>query len=75
LEFEGTELAEAIALLNRHNRLQIALGDPALGRLRISGVFRADNPEGFVRIAEQALNLRVEFRRSGEVVLYGGVTK
>lgn len=57
LEFEGMPLAEAVALLNRHNALQISLADPAVGALRISGNFRADNPEGFVSVAEQSLEL------------------
>ena len=57
LEFEGMPLAEAVALLNRHNALQISLADPAIGALRISGNFRSDNPEGFIRIAEQSLEL------------------
>lgn len=57
LEFEGMPLAEAVALLNRHNALQITLADPVIGALRISGNFRADNPEGFVSVAEQSLEL------------------
>lgn len=69
LEFEGMPLAEAVALLNRHNALQITLADPAIGALRVSGTFRADNPEGFIRIAEQSLELVAEPSTPHRVVL------
>jgi len=75
LEFAGMELARAVALMNRHNRLQIVLGNPALGRLRVSGVFRSDNPEGFVRIVEQTFDLRAEYQGEHEVVLNGPNSK
>lgn len=69
LEFEGMPLADAVALLNRHNALQITLADPSVGALRISGNFRADNPEGFIRIAEQSLELVAEQGSTHQVVL------
>jgi transmembrane sensor len=69
LEFGGMELAQAIALLNHYNRLQISLGDTSIARLRISGMFRADNPEGFVRIVEATFNLRADRTGEYEVVL------
>lgn len=73
LEFDSTELKQAIAMLNRYNRLQIVAGDEATARVRISGAFLADNPEGFVRIVEATFDL--EARRSGEneIVLRAGV--
>ena len=75
LEFSDTELARAVELMNQHNRLQIVLGEPALGRLGISGVFRADNPVGFVRIVEKTLDLQAEYRGEREVVLRGPAPK
>ena len=69
LEFGGMELAEAVALMNRYNRLQIALDDPAIKALRVSGVFRADNPEGFVRIVEGSFGLTAEHRSENEIIL------
>jgi transmembrane sensor len=69
LVFEGMPLAEAIALLNRHNTLQIVLADPSLGALRVSGNIRSDNPEGFVSIAQQTLELAAERVSEREIVL------
>jgi transmembrane sensor len=69
LEFGGMELGQAIALMNRQNRLQITLADAGIDHLRISGTFRADNPEGFVRIVGDAFGLQVERPSDDEIVL------
>lgn len=71
LEFAGVELTQAAELLNRRNRLQIVLADVAIGRLRVSGVFRSDNPEGFVRIVEATFDLEAQRRGGNEIVLSG----
>lgn len=59
IEFEGISLAEAVRVMNRHNRLQLRLEDERLGALRLSGTIRSDNPEGFVRVLERSLDLEV----------------
>jgi transmembrane sensor len=69
LEFNGTDLAEAVGLMNRHNRVQIIMAEPAVGQVRVSGTFRSDNPEGFVRLVEATLGLRAERRAPHEIVL------
>lgn len=58
LEFTNMPLAEAVALFNRQNRLQLELDDPGLGEVRISGIFWADDPEGFSRLMEASAGLR-----------------
>jgi transmembrane sensor len=68
VEFTGTPLAEAVQLFNRQNALQISIGDTAIGRLQITGMFWADDPEGFVRLLETGMSVRVE-RRPGAVAL------
>jgi len=69
LEFGGMELAQAVALMNRYNRLQISLEEASIKNLRVSGVFRADNPEGFVRIVEGTFGLVAERRSESEIIL------
>jgi transmembrane sensor len=69
LEFNNLELAQAVALMNRHNRLQIVVADADAGRLRVSGTFLSDNPEGFVRIVESTFDLQAERRGENQVVL------
>ena len=72
LVLSGTPLSQAIAALNRQNALQISIADPLLGRTRLSGVFRADNAEGFVRLLETSYGVRVERRGARDVVLRSG---
>lgn len=69
LEFGGMELGQAVALMNKQNRLQIILGEANIAGLRVSGTFRSDNPEGFVRIVEGTFDLQAERRGDNEIVL------
>lgn len=70
LELNGTPLADAVAVFNRENSLRIVVHDPSLARMRLSGIFRADNAEGFVRILEETYGVVVK-RDPGSVVLQG----
>ena len=67
LEFTGAPLSEAVALMNQYNRVQFAIEDPSLANLEVSGYFRADNYETFLRLIEQGLGLKSE--RVGEKIL------
>lgn len=50
LEFSGTALEQAVAMFNRHSRVQIVLDDAALGRLQVSGIVRADQADALVKL-------------------------
>jgi transmembrane sensor len=67
LEFSGTLLAEAITLINRHSGVQISLGDPSLSSIELSGYFRADNAEAFLRVLEATFGIKAE--RTGDTVI------
>lgn len=69
LEFSGTPLIEAAALMNRHSRVQLRIEDPAVGRLRVSGIFGAQNCDSFVRVLEMTFDLKAERRGENEIVL------
>ncbi len=69
LEFSGTPLAEAIALMNRHNRAQFVIEDPALAATRVSGIFGATNTAAFLSLLESSFDVRAE-RRGDEIVLH-----
>lgn len=69
LEFNGTTLAEAVERLNRQNFTRILIEDEAVGRQRVTGYFRSDNPEGFVRMVEDTFGLRAEIRDDHTIVL------
>lgn len=48
IEFASATLAEAVAEMNRYRRKPIVLSDPAVGRLRVSGVFYSGENSGFL---------------------------
>jgi transmembrane sensor len=53
-ELDGDTLASAISEeMNRHNQRQIQLADPVLGREKLYGAFRFDDPDGFARAWRQ----------------------
>jgi transmembrane sensor len=73
LEFSGTPLAEAVALLNRHAEhrqgLRFVIEDPAISSIRVSGLFRADNTTAFVDLLESAFGINSVPRSSTEIAL------
>lgn len=58
LEFTGTPLEEAVKLFNEHNAVQLRVADNEIAQLRITGVFRSDNLEGFVDLLETSFHVR-----------------
>jgi ferric-dicitrate binding protein FerR (iron transport regulator) len=49
--------------------VQLTVGDPVLGAVRLSATFRSDNVEGFVRLMESDFGMRAEWRGEREIVL------
>jgi transmembrane sensor len=58
VSFDGESLQTAVAEINRHNRRQIVVDDPALASMPIVGIFRATDLEGFSAAAAAALKAR-----------------
>lgn len=52
LVFSDTPLTEVVSAFNRYNTMQLAIGDQELGRRTITGVFKAENLEGFLRLMQ-----------------------
>lgn len=79
LEFSGTPLSEAVALLNAHaDKAVVAgqpaprytIGDPEIAAMRVSGLFRVDNTESFVRLLQHGFGIEAEAREgSSDIVL------
>ena len=69
LQFAETPLAVAIEEFNRRNAVRLVLTDRDLGAVPIGGTFRADNPEGFARVLELTLELKIARRGEREIVL------
>ena len=68
LEFSATPLSEAIATINRYNHVQYVIDDPSLGREAVSGLFRADNADAFIRMLQDGFGITTE-RRGDKVTL------
>lgn len=68
LDLDGETLAEAVAELNRHNQLQITLASPALGREKLYGAFRIDDPAGFAQSAAIGLGTRARIGQDAIVI-------
>jgi transmembrane sensor len=69
LVFSSTRLDEVVAAFNRYNRHRLTLGDPRLRERTLTGTFRADNLEGFLRLVRQMVDVKAEKRTAGETVL------
>ena len=63
LEFTKTPLAEAVELINRHaapTAPRLRTADASVAAMRVTGVFRADNIDGFVLLLEGAFGVKAE---------------
>jgi len=69
MHLAGTTLADAVAALNRENRVQIVIADPLLRRLQLTGVYRLDDAEGFVRLLETHFGASIERRPDHTLVI------
>jgi transmembrane sensor len=69
LMFSDTPLDEVVTAFNRYNRRQLVIGDEGLGRRRITGVFRADNLDGFTRLLQAGVDVQPEAKGDREIVL------
>ena len=66
VQFTDTPLADAVAELNRYSRLQLRVQDKTLATERISGSFKAGQPEVFVSTLELFMPIRTV--RIGDII-------
>jgi transmembrane sensor len=66
IEFAGVRLADAVALMNRYNSTRLEVDDPDLANQLISGRFRVDHEDVFLRLIERSCDIEAE--RSGEAL-------
>lgn len=68
LSFEDMPLSQAVAQFARYSDLRIVLADPALNNETVTGLFSANDPEGFARAVADTFAVRV-VKDGGEVRL------
>ncbi|MEW9856669.1 FecR domain-containing protein [Novosphingobium sp. M1R2S20] len=69
LVFEATPLDEAVRAINRYNTVQIRMLDKAIARQRITGAFRASDPQAFAKAVAAMFDQKVSASNPGEIVL------
>lgn len=69
LVFNNTPLHEVVAGFNEYNAHRLTIGDSRIRGRILTGVFRADNLDGFVRLLRASLDVKAEQRTSHETVL------
>jgi transmembrane sensor len=68
LEFTDTPLPDAIDEFNRYSSVRVVVGAPELASVRVSGVFRIGDADGFLYGLREALKLETH-ESPGEVVV------
>jgi transmembrane sensor len=68
LELSGVPLGEAVQLMNRYNRVRLVIDptDADLARLQVSGYFRANNVDTFLRLIGPTLEVTTD--RVGDTI-------
>lgn len=69
LVFEDQALSAAVAEFNRYSRRRMVLGGEQVARLRVSGVFRSDDPHAFVEALEELYPVAVDESSGGDIVI------
>ena len=65
LIFDNETLENIVREFNRYNRSSLSIHDPALAKLRISGVFSANDPEEFLNLVHNLAGTDVELTLDG----------
>lgn len=69
LALDGGPLGEAVAAVNRYNRIQIRLAEPELARLSVTGAFQVGNPDAFARAVAATFGLGIDRTDPGVILL------
>lgn len=69
LALDATPLSDALAMINRYNRVQIRLGDSSLAALSVTGAFQSRDPVGFACAVATTFSLALDRSDPGTIVL------
>jgi transmembrane sensor len=69
ITFNDEPLAAAVAELNRYSHEQVLVPDPAVGQMRISGVFKAGDPVRFARSVSQVHPVHISRAGPNQLVI------
>ncbi len=69
LEFKAAPISQIVDSFSRHNAVSISIADPEIKNLPLTAKFRSDNIEGFLRLLELTLPIKVVEQPSGDFTL------
>jgi transmembrane sensor len=67
--FRDQTLAEAVHRLNRYSRQQVIVDDPALARMKVSGVFDSGDAQAFAEAMQAYLPVAADFSQGSAIHL------
>lgn len=70
LRFVDTPLASVVAQFNRHNQIQLEIGDASLADVPVDGSFRSENVEAFIRLLESDRSIRADRVGKDRIILH-----
>ena len=73
--FADERLTDVVAEMNRYTSNPIVIAEPAIGELRISGVFKTGDPERFATALGTVFPIAVDRSSNGDVVLRSVATR
>jgi transmembrane sensor len=73
LIFDNESVGRIVERFNSYNRLQIRVTDPGVTQRKVSGMFRASDPESFVAFIESEVGISVQ--REPDVIILGAASK
>ena len=62
-------MSDAVHRLNRYSRQQIVVDDPALARMKVSGVFDSGDAQAFAEAMQAYLPVAADFSRASTIHL------
>ncbi|MEH6418169.1 FecR family protein [Pseudomonas sp. CGJS7] len=69
LVFEDRTLAQAVTEFNRYSRQRLVLDGSAVARIRVSGVFRSDDPHAFTEALQESYPVATRRSAAGDIVI------
>ena len=73
LALDATPLTEAVAAINRYNKVKLRLAEPLAPPVRVTGAFRVRDPEAFARAVVASFHLKIERPDSNTILLLASV--
>jgi len=67
IAFSETSLRDAATEFNRYNKIKIEVGNGAVANRTVTGMFSANDPQGFANAAALTLDLKVE-EKPGQII-------